>query len=135
MKIRKTIITVLMLFAAMVNATAQNSIDEMMDNYSSCGNSKYTSAVERDANTHQILKVVKVLELTYSGIDEFIAAFRRESKKGNFTEKQDAKTLTLMITVKGERHNRIYMMQCTGAYMPGKRHTKYQKAKITVIIK
>ena len=124
-----------MLFAAMVNATAQNSIDEMMDNYSSCGNSKYTSAVERDANTHQILKVVKVLELTYSGIDEFIAAFRRESKEGNFTEKQDAKTLTLMIAVKGERHNRIYMMQCTGAYMPGKRNTKYQKAKITVIIR
>lgn len=135
MKIRKTIITVLMLFAAMVNATAQNSIDEMMDNYSSCGNSKYTSAVERDANTHQILKVVKVLELTYSGIDEFIAAFRRESKEGNFTEKQDAKTLTLMIAVKGERHNRIYMMQCTGTYMPGKRNTKYQKAKITVIIR
>lgn len=135
MKIRKTIITVLMLFAAMVNATAQNSIDEMMDNYSSCGNSKYTSAVERDANTHQILKVVKVLELTYSGIDEFIAAFRRESKEGNFTEKQDAKTLTLMIAVKGERYNRIYMMQCTGAYMPGKRNTKYQKAKITVIIR
>lgn len=135
MKIRKTIITVLMLFTAMVNATAQNSIDEMMDNYSSCGNSKYTSAVERDANTHQILKVVKVLELTYSGIDEFIAAFRRESKEGNFTEKQDAKTLTLMIAVKGERNNRIYMMQCTGAYMPGKRNTKYQKAKITVIIR
>lgn len=135
MKIRKTIITVLMLFAAMVNATAQNSIDEMMDNYSSCGNSKYTSAVERDASTHQILKVVKVLELTYSGIDKFIAAFRRESKEGNFTEKQDAKTLTLMITVKSERHNRIYMMQCTGAYTPGKRNTKYQKAKITVIIR
>lgn len=135
MKIRKTIITVLMLCAAMVNATAQNSIDKMMDNYSSCGNSKYTSAVERDARTHQILKVVKVLELTYSGIDKFISAFRRESKEGNFTEKQDAKTLTLMITVKGERHNRIYMMQCTGAYTPGKRNTKYQKAKITVIIR
>lgn len=135
MNIRRIIITALLLVVAMMNVAAQNRIDEMMDNYSSSGTSKYTSAVERDPKTRKVLKVVNVIELNHRGIDEFINAFRRESKSGNFTEKRDEEGLTLMLTVRGERQNRIYMMRCTGPYTPERRDTRYGKAKITVIIK
>ena len=76
-----------------------------------------------------------MIELNHMGIDEFINAFRRESKSGNFTEKRDEEGLTLMLTVRGERQNRIYMMRCTRPYTPERRDTRYEKAKITVIIK
>lgn len=135
MNIHRIIITALLLVAAMMNVAAQNRIDDMMDNYSSRGTSKYTSAVERDPKTRKVQKVVNVIELNHMGIDEFINAFRRESKSGNFTEKRDEEGLTLMLTVRGGRQNRIYMIRCTAPYTPERRDTGYAKAKITVIIK
>lgn len=135
MNIHRIIITALLFVAAMMNVAAQNRIDDMMDNYSSRGTSKYTSAVERDPKTRKVQKVVNVIELNHMGINEFINAFRRESKSGNFTEKRDEEGLTLMLTVRGERQNRIYMMRCTRPYTPERRDTRYEKAKITVIIK
>lgn len=135
MNIRRIIITALLFVAAMVNVAAQNRIDEMIENYSSHGSSRFTSAVERDPKTRKVLKVVNVLELNHMGINEFINAFISESKKGNFTEKRTEGSLTLMLTVRGERQNRIYMMRCSDPYTPDGRDTRYEKAKITVIIK
>lgn len=135
MNIRKTIIMALLLVISTMNAMAQHRIDDMMDNYSSRGTSRYTSAVERDPRTRKVLKVVNVLELNHIGISEFINAFRQDSKNGNFTEKYTEDELTLMLTVRGERQNRIYMMNCSGAYNRMQRNTRYSKAKITVIIK
>lgn len=135
MDIRRIIITAMIYVAAMAHAVAQNRIDGMMENYSSHGMSKYTSAVERDPQTRKVRRVVNVLELNDTGIDDFIKAFRRESKSGNFTEKRDEDGLTLMLTVRGGRQNRIYMIRCTAPYTPERRDTGYAKAKITVIIK
>ena len=131
----KTIITALLLTVAVAQAAAQNGIDRMMENYSSRGMSRYTSAVERDPATRKVQKVVNVLELQYTGIDEFITAFRREAATGNFTEKRTEDGLTLMLTVRGKRQNRIYMLRGTGGYRHGKRDTRYQYAKVTVIVK
>ncbi len=135
MDIRRIIITAVILVTSMVNVAAQNRIDEMIENYSSRGTSRFTSAVERDPKTRKVLKVVNVLELNQMGINEFINVFRGESKKGNFTEKRTEGSLTLMLTVRGERQNRIYMIRCTAPYTPERRDTGYAKAKITVIIK
>ena len=135
MDIRRIIITAVILVTSMVNVAAQNRIDEMIENYSSRGTSRFTSAVERDPKTRKVLKVVNVLELNHIGISEFINAFGQDSKSGNFTEKYTEDELTLMLTVRGERQNRIYMMNCSGAYNRMQRNTRYSKAKITVIIK
>lgn len=135
MDIRRIIITAVILVTSMVNVAAQNRIDEMIENYSSRGTSRFTSAVERDPKTRKVLKVVNVLELNQMGINEFINVFRGESKKGNFTEKRTEGSLALMLTVRGERQNRIYMMHCTDPYTPYRKNTHYGQAKITVIIK
>ena len=128
-------ITALLLALAVAQAAAQNSIDRMMDNYSSRGSSRYTSAVERDPATRRVRKVVNVLELRDIGIDKFIDAFRREAATGNFTEKRAEGSLTLMITVRGARQNRIYMLRCTGPYAWRRSETLYNSAKVTVIVK
>lgn len=128
-------ITALLMAVATAQAAAQNGIDRMMDNYSSRGMSRFTSAVERDPATRKVQKVVNVLELQYMGIEEFIKAFRDEAATGNFTEKRTEDGLTLMLTVRGERQNRIYMLRCTGGYRKGRHDTRYQFAKVTVIVK
>ena len=128
-------ITALLLVLAVAQAAAQNSIDRMMDNYSSRGSSRYTSAVERDPATRRVRKVVNVLELRDIGIDKFIDAFRREAATGNFTEKRAEGSLTLMLTVRGARQNRIYMLRCTGPYAWRRSETLYNSAKVTVIVK
>ena len=128
-------ITALLLALAVAQAAAQNSIDRMMDNYSSRGSSRYTSAVERDPATRRVRKVVNVLELRDIGIDKFIDAFRREAATGNFTEKRAEGSLTLMLTVRGARQNRIYMLRCTGPYAWRRSETLYNSAKVTGIVK
>ena len=69
MDIRRIIITAVILVTSMVNVAAQNRIDEMIENYSSRGTSRFTSAVERDPKTRKVLKVVNVLELNQMGIN------------------------------------------------------------------
>ena len=128
-------ITALLLALAVAQAAAQNSIDRMMDNYSSRGSSRYTFAVERDPATRRVRKVVNVLELRDIGIDKFIDAFRREAATGNFTEKRAEGSLTLMLTVRGARQNRIYMLRGTGPYAWRRSETLYNSAKVTVIVK
>ena len=107
----RTITTALLLVVATACAVAQNSIDRMMDNYSSRGTSRFTSAVEREPKTRKVLKVVNVLELRHDGVGEFVDAFRREAATGDFTERRTEDGLTLMLVVRGKRQNRIYMMR------------------------
>lgn len=131
----RTIATSLLMAVAVAQAAAQNSIDRMMDNFSSRGTSRYTSAVERDPATRRVKKVVNVLELSYTGMDKFIDAFKREASTGNFAEKRTKDGLTLMLTVRTPRQNRIYMLRCTAPYTRRNGETEYYSAKVTVIIK
>lgn len=133
--IPRIIITALLLTSLITAAVAQNSIDGLIDNYSSVGMSKFTSAVERDPRTHKVLKVVKVLQLEQIGIKDFIKAFKGEAKTGDFSEKYDDDGCTLMLTTQNAKQNRIYMLRCSEPYIPGRRNTNYGYAKITLIIK
>ena len=117
------------------SAFSQNSIDRLVENHSSVGQSKFTSAVERDPKTRKIQRVVKVLELTNADISRFAAAFRREAATGDFTEWRTDDGLMLVLTVRGKGQNRVYMMKCTGPYAYGRKATRYSFTKITVIVK
>lgn len=123
------------LAALAASAFAQNSIDGLVENYSSVGQSKFTSAVERDPKTRKIQKVVKVLELYNADISRFAAAFKREAATGDFTERRTDGGLTFVLTVRGKGQNRVYMMKCTGPYAYGRKATRYSFTKVTVIVK
>lgn len=124
-----------LLAALAASAFGQNSIDRLVENHSSVGQSKFTSAVERDPKTRKIQRVVKVLELTNADISRFAAAFKHEAATGDFTERRTDDGLTLVLTVRGKGQNRVYMMKCTGPYANGRKATRYSFIKVTVIVK
>lgn len=120
-----------MLLAAM----GQNSIDKQVERYSSIGQSRFTSAVERDPRTRKVQKVVKVLELYDKGVKAIIEAFKTESSNGDFTEKRDGNGCTMILTTKNSRQNRVYMLKCDSPYGYDKNSNYYGHAKVTIIIK
>ena len=96
------------------SALGQNSIDRLVEDCSSVGRSKFTSAVERDPKTRKIQKVVKVLELSDADAGSFSAAFKREKGTGDFIEKRTENGITMVLTVRGKGQNRVYALRCDG---------------------
>ena len=117
------------------SAFSQNSIDRLVENHSSVGRSKFTSAGERDPKTRKIPRVVKVPGLSDADVSRLAAAFRREAATGDLAERRTDDGLTLVLTVRGKGQNRVYMMKCTGPYAYGRKATRYSFTKITVIVK
>jgi len=110
----------------------ENSIDRFVDNESTIGRSKFTSVVERDPQTHEVVRVIKVRELT-RGIDigHCQETFEAESKTGCFSHNIDADNRhTLLVAVEGKHQDRIYMLQYTGR-QPLQAHD----GKVTIVIK
>lgn len=116
-------------------AMAQNGIDKQVERYSTIGQSRFTSAVERDPRTRKVQKVVKVLELYDKGVKAIIEAFKAESSNGDFTEKHDSNSLTMILTTSSPRQNRVYMLKCDSPYGFDAHAGTYGHAKVTIIIK
>lgn len=124
-----------LLLTTFAAATAQNSIDNLVDKYSTTGSSKFTSAVERNPKTRAVVKVVKVLEISgWLDIRPFINAFKNEARTGDFTERHDDDDLVMMLTTKSDSRNRIYMLKAQGGYT-GSKGRRYEYTKITIIVK
>ena len=54
---KRYIILWLISLTAVVCVSAQNRIDRFVDNESTIGQSKFTSVVERDPKTHEVVRV------------------------------------------------------------------------------
>lgn len=132
---RRLLFILVMTVCTVLCAYGQNSIDGMMEHFSSSYGCKFTSAVERDPATRKVQKVVKVLELYDTGIRKFVDAFRNEGRAENFTEKYDKTGCNMMFTTQNGRQSRIYMLRCSNPYNPDSRNTGYGYAKVTIIIK
>lgn len=129
---KKLIIIWISLLLAAVGASAQNSIDRFVDNESTIGRSKFTSVVERDPDTHEVVRVVKMRELSH-GIDISAcqAKFEAEQKTGRFTHKvEEGNSHTLVLAIDGERQKRVYMLQYTG-----ERAMQGRDGKVTIVIR
>lgn len=119
---------IILVVTAIVTVGAQNRIDRLVDNFSSQGNSTFTSALERDSKTKQIIKVVK--QLTISGVtsSELRKAFEAEKHAGKFSEKVENDVRTLILTTQDSKSNRIYMLRIEN-------ENHYPKSETTIIIK
>lgn len=109
-------------------AAAQNRIDELVENFSTTGSAKFTSAVERDPKTRRVQKAVKVLEIRGTQADRFREAFKAESLSGNYSQQQDGDELTATLTCESKAELRLYMLQTVGRLVP-------RSAKVTIIVK
>ena len=118
----------LLLLSATVQA--QNSIDELVENFSTVGSSSYTSAIERDPQTHQVVKVVKTLETRGHIISDLINAFKKEREKvliqgeGKYEGAEDQ---VMFLATEDEKASRVYMLKYDGK--------AYQRGKVTIIIR
>lgn len=108
---------------------AQNEIDRLVDQFSTVGWSTFTSAVERDPQTHQIVKTVKTLETSDNNIGALKHAFEKESHTGNFSQKKEDNVTKMVLTVQTAKTNRVYMLNySSNGYT-------YQNGKATIIVK
>ena len=129
---KQRIILWICLLLAAVGASAQNSIDRFVDNESTIGQSKFTSVVERDPQTREVVRVVKVRELS-RGIDinTCLIKFEAERQTGRYTHKvEDGDHNTIVLVVDGKRQNRVYMLQYTGNHP-----MQAIDGKVTVVIR
>lgn len=132
--IRRIVLTIVLLAGIAAGAAAQNVIDWMVDDFSSRGSSRFTSAVERDPRTRNVRKVVNVLEVENADVGKFISAFKRCAKTGDFTENYTEDGCTLVLTVRKAKQNRIYMIRCSTPYGRQRDSVAYGEAKITVVV-
>ena len=121
-----------MSLSAVISLSAQNRIDRFVDNESTIGRSKFTSVVERDPQTHEVVRVVKVRELSRSiDISSCQDQFEAEKHSGRYSHNIDADNRhTLLLAVDGSHQDRIYMLQYTG-----KSAMQATDGKVTVVIK
>ncbi len=128
MKLKLFLCTLALLFTSL-GLFAQNAIDKAVDEYSSIGNSKFTSAVERDPQTRKVLKVVKVLQPTNITINKLRRAFLNEQESGQFSIVTNDNEETMTLTVENNQENRVYMMQYEN------HGASFTNGKVTIIIK
>ena len=133
---KQTILTLLVLLIGFTApALAQNKIDNLVDHYSAVSTSKYTSAVERNPKTRAVVKVVKILELSYVNIQPFVDAFKAEANRGDFSEHKDGDALIMTLACRGAKSNRIYMLKADDYYRYGGRYNNRTNCNITIIVK
>ena len=124
---RKRIYIALCLLCFSAWLRAQNSIDEVVDNFSTVGSSTYTSAIERDPQTRKVVRVVKTLETRGQVVSDLICAFQKERETGTFSRKEENEEVTMILATENEGGNRVYMLQYSGK--------GYHRGKATIIIK
>ena len=84
--------------------------------------------VERDPDTRQVLKVVKVLKISGSSASSLKRAFEDERESGSFSEQRDSNGQTMTLTCEKSAQVRIYQLRLTGSLAN-------PHAECTVIIK
>ena len=118
---KKYLLVVLMALSCLM-ASAQNSIDRMVEQYSTLGGSSFVTAVK-------VEKVVK--RLTASGLrtQHLIDTFKEEARrqKDVVTTTADGYT-TMIVTVEGAKQNRIYTLRYPSKERP------YPDVTVTIII-
>lgn len=124
----KAIYLIIMLFFPLF-ATAQNSVDQLVDELSTTGNADFTSIVQRNPKTKAVEKVVKKLETNSINSKKFINAFKKEAKlnKTTTTTRSNGE-ITTIITTSNKKTNRIYMIKYD-------EDSYYPEVNITIIIK
>lgn len=124
---RKRIYIALCLLCFTTLLGAQNSIDDVVDNFSTVGSSTYTSVIERDPQSRQVIKVVKTLETRGNVVNDLIDAFNKERETGSFSRKEENNEVTMILATENKGSNRVYMLQY--------RDRGYYWGKTTIIIR
>ena len=108
---RNYIILLVLLLMSTLSARAQNSIDRLMDNFSTVGNAKYSSVVQRNPNTRAVVRTIRTLTLHGQSIKPIKKAFEDEADTGDtYTTVNDGQT-TMVLIVQKNRKQYMYTLK------------------------
>ena len=128
---KRYLLALLFVLVSQPQAWAQNRIDKAVEQHSTLGSSRFTSAVERDPKTRAVQKVVKVLETRHGS--KLVSLFKEEMRSDKYeksvrtNDSNDRQMLVL--TCGSEQQTRIYMLD----YAPSAHGNG--NVKVTIIIK
>lgn len=121
--------TFIILLLSTVATIAQNSIDELFDKYKSVGDTKFTSVIERDPDTHEVVKVVKMIESDMISAKTFIKTFEKEEAQATSANKTTQNNITSHVLVfETEKQIRIYSLRYNST-------NKYSSINASIILK
>ena len=106
------IVSVLLFFCP--DIFGQNTIDKLMGQYSTLGNSVYSSIVKRDPNTKKVKSVYNELKISnnMSGLNKFIRAFDNEAKNVTRQEKNvNGSQVNYLLRDEKDNQTRLYMLE------------------------
>ncbi len=106
-----------------LHAGAQNAVDRMVEDFATVGEARFTSAIERNPQTREVVKVVKTLRLGEVNHHKLRNGFLQEAKNhdSNTTVANGRNTV---IFSEGTRQSaRVYMLKYNDDY-----------AEVTIIV-
>lgn len=94
-----------------LHAEAQNAVDRMVENFATVGEARFTSAIERNPQTREVVKVVKTLRLGEVNHHKLRNGFLCEAKQHNSTTTTEGKQAIVIFTDEQRGAARVYMLK------------------------
>lgn len=106
-----------------LNAMAQNAVDRMVEEFSSVGEARFTSAIERNPQTREVVKVVKTLRLESPGDRKLRNGFLQEAKNHDSNTTVANGRNTVIFSEGTHKSAHVYMLKYDDDY-----------AEVTIIV-
>lgn len=99
-----------------LHAGAQNAVDRMVENFSTIGEARFTSAIERNPQTREVVKVVKTLRLESPGDRKLRNGFLQEAKNHDSNTTLANGRNTVIFSEETRQSDRVYMLKYNDDY-------------------
>ena len=94
-----------------LNVMAQNAVDRMVEEFSSVGQARFTSAIERNPQTREVVKVVKTLRLESPSDRKLRNGFLQEAKNHDSNTTVANGRNTVIFSEETRQSARVYMLK------------------------
>ena len=112
----KQVVILLLAVLFSLHAGAQNAVDRMVENFSTIGEARFTSAIERNPQTREVVKVVKTLRLESPSDRKLRNGFLQEAKNHDSTTTAATNCKTVIFGDETHTVARVYMLKYNDDY-------------------
>ena len=106
-----------------LHAGAQNAVDRMVEDFATVGEARFTSAIERNPQTREVVKVVKTLRLGEVNHHKLRNGFLQEAKNHDSNTTVANGRNTVIFSEGIHKSARVYMLKYDDDY-----------AEVTIIV-
>lgn len=106
-----------------LHAGAQNAVDRMVENFSTIGEARFTSAIERNPQTREVVKVVKTLRMESPSDRKLRDGFLQEAKNHDSNTTVANGRNTVIFSEGTHKSAHVYMLKYDDDY-----------AEVTIIV-